>query len=203
VANRTATAIGVAGLGVLILWSGVTNSGIFVTIQSLIKGTQPTPGPPQSIVTPTGTATGASYVTGGNGTASGSVISNTAMKYDRQPYIWGGAEPTPPLGNGKGFDCYGLLTFTLHHDLGYNLPNNTHSGYLEFLAWGGATKVTAPQAGDLIIWPTHAGIAVSSTEMISAMNPNRGTGVDTFQGGGPLMPEPMTILRVNAAPMIA
>lgn len=205
--NKTASAIGITGLGFLILWSGVTNAGVLSTAQSLFMGHAPVPGTPQAKVfggTSVASAVGISTPnTGGSGTgtATGQQIATTALQYSGQPYWWGGSVPTP---QGAGFDCYGLLTYVLHHDLGYNLPNNTHSGYLEFLAWTGAKSIPQSQiqAGDLIIWPTHSGIAVSPTEMISAMNPRRGTGVDTFQGGGPLAPEPMTVLRVTPTVMV-
>jgi len=158
-------------------------------------GHAPVPGTPQAPilgganVSLTGLATGNTPAVGG--------IAADAMQYAGRPYVWGGHDPS-------GWDCYGFLTYVLHHDLGYNLPNNTHSGYLEFLAWSGAHVIDKAQiqAGDLIIWPTHAGIAVSPTQMISAMNPSRGTGVDTFAGGGPLLPEPMTVLRVNGTGMM-
>jgi len=89
--------------------------------------------------------------------------------------------------------------------MGYNLPNNTHSGYLEFLAWSGATRVSkdSVQAGDLIIWPTHSGIAINSTQMVSAENPSQGVKVNTFAAGGPLAPEPMTVLRVTGGVVTA
>lgn len=196
--NKTASAIGITGLGFLILWSGITNAGVLSTAQSLFMGHAPVPGTPQARIFSGASATGISLNTGNAPTGSGNTsIAQTAMQYDGQPYWWGGSTPTGV--GGKGFDCYGLLTWVLHHDLGYNLPNNTHSGYWEFLAWTGAHSINKSQvqAGDLILWPTHSGIAVSSTQMISAMNPSRGTGVDTFDGGGPLLPEPMTVLRVG------
>lgn len=206
--NKTASAVGITGLGFLILWSGVTNAGVLSTAQSLFMGHAPVPGTPQAKVFGGSGITGTAFNTGtspgstsGNGTAVGVQIAATAMQYDKQPYWWGGAVPVP---QGPGLDCYGLLTYVLHHDLGYNLPNNTHSGYLEFLAWTGAKAIPQSQiqAGDLICWPTHSGIAVDSTHMISAMNPTRGTGVDTFAGGGPLVPEPMTVLRVTPTAMV-
>lgn len=188
--NKTATAIGVTGLGFLILWSGITNAGVLSTAQSLFMGHAPIPGTPQAKVFGSATGTGISLNTPSTSAIGG--IAGTALQYNGTPYIWGGHDPS-------GWDCYGFLTYVLHHDLAYNLPNNTHSGYLEFMAWNGAYVIDKAQvqAGDLVIWPTHSGIAVSPTEMISAENPSRGTRVDTFSNGGPLLPEPMTFLRVK------
>lgn len=194
-ANRTATGVFMIGVGGLILWSGITNAGVVASVQSLIHGVAPTPGTPQVPFFKGGGngATQTAYSPGTTSTAGGNnSVASAAVKYVGTPYIWGGHDPS-------GWDCYGFLTYVLHHDLGYNLPNNTHSGYLEFLAWGGASTVDSSQiqAGDLILWPTHSGIAVSGTEMISAENPSKGTRIDTFANGGPLAPEPMTVKRVG------
>lgn len=207
-ASKTAGAIGITGLGLLILWSGITNAGILASVQSLARGVAPTPGTPQvpflkaAQANPQNVAFSIPGVNGGTvtGGSGNSAIASTALEYQGYTYIWGGSDPRPVAQGGDGgVDCYGLLTYVLHGRLGYNLPNNHHSGYLEFLSWGGAYRVDASQiqAGDLIIWPTHAGIAVSGTEMISAENPSKGVRVDTFQNGGPLAPEPMTVLRVG------
>lgn len=196
-ASKAATALGVAGFGVILLWSGVTNTGLLLTFRSLIQGTQPVPGAPMTPSTQTTNATPSAFMTSNGG--GNAAIANRGLYYLGGPYIWGGVEPPPQWGgNGKGMDCYGLLTRTLR-DLGYQIyPGNAHPGYLEYLAWNGATKVPGPPLpGDLILWPSHSGIAVSSTEMVSAENSRAGIRVDTFANGGPGVPEPMTILRVN------
>jgi cell wall-associated NlpC family hydrolase len=196
--NKTASAIGITGLGFLILWSGITNAGVLSTAQSLFMGHAPVPGTPQAKIFGGDNVSLTGFTTGGTAGSPVGAIAGAAMQHINTPYVWGGHDPS-------GWDCYGMLTYVLHNDLGYNLPNNTHSGYLEFLAWSGASVIPASQiqAGDLIIWPTHAGIAVSATEMISAENPSKGTRVDTFANGGPLLPEPMTVLRVKQPLLVA
>lgn len=209
--NKTASALVFVGLGGLLLWSGITNAGVLSTVQTLVTGHAPVPGQPQASIlggkNVSFTTTGLTATSSG-GSNSDSAIASDALKYVGTRYVWGGHEPQSVDANGRvtgGWDCYGFLTYVLHHDLGYNLPNNTHSGYLEMLAWSGAHAIpkTQVQAGDLIIWPTHCGIAVSSTEMISAENPSKGTIVNTFAGGGPLAPEPMTVLRVTGTAVYA
>lgn len=185
----------------MLLWSGITNAGVLSTVQTLVTGHAPVPGQPQASILG---GKNVSYTNAGltttspGGSNSNSAIASDALKYVGTRYVWGGHDPS-------GWDCYGFLTYVLHHDLGYNLPNNTHSGYLEMLAWSGAHAIPKAQvqAGDLIIWPTHCGIAVSSTEMISAENPSKGTIVNTFAGGGPLVFEPMTVLRVTGTAVYA
>lgn len=198
--NKTAVAIGTTGLGFMLIWSGVTNAGVLSTVQHLMMGVAPIPGQPQSL--PQFNTTVGSVVSApltmtpntGTGTATGSTIANAALKYEGAPYVWGGKTPS-------GWDCYGFLTYVLHHDLGYNLPNNTYMGYLEFLSWGQKYQIDEAQVqpGDIVIWPTHCGIAVSATTMISAENPSAGTKVATFREGGPLTPEPISFYRIKGA----
>lgn len=197
--NKLATALGTTGLGVMLIWSGVTNAGVLSTVQHLFMGVAPIPGQPQTLgkfnvsasSLVSNTSTSPSNITGGGG-ATGSAIADDAMKYVGYPYVWGGKDPS-------GWDCYGFLTYVLHHDMGYNLPNNTYTGYLEFLSWGQQYQIDEAQvqAGDIVIWPTHTGIAISPTQMISAENPSAGTKVAAFRDGGPLVPEPMTFHRIK------
>lgn len=215
--KNAATAFGMIGLGGLILWSGITNAGIVKSLQDVLHGVAPSPGTPQaSFLGSTGVGnavnsalklgggSGSASSVGGGGSATGNAIAQAALKYEGYRYVWGGHGEIGSDGR-QVFDCYGLLTYVLHHDLGYNLPNNTHSGYLEFLAWSGASRVDRAQvsAGDLVIWPTHSGIAIDNSRMISAENPSAGVKVATFEGGGPIAPEPLIFLRVKGAMLSA
>jgi cell wall-associated NlpC family hydrolase len=215
--NKAASAVMLGGLGVVILWSGVSNAGILNTLHSLLQGQSPAPGSPQAPakinIPGLGGITGASYNTGntsgtgvvGNGSGSGSAIVAATSPYISGKYWWGGHVPTQD--GGPGVDCYGLLTYVLHNRLGYNLPNNTHSGYLEFLAWSGATVVgqfanansvntSILQPGDLILWPSHSGISTGGNGMIGAENPSIGVVNTTIQRGAPNGIEPVTVKRV-------
>jgi len=44
------------GVGTLLLWSSVMNKSVLTTLQDLVKGTQPTPGPKQSLLASTSVA---------------------------------------------------------------------------------------------------------------------------------------------------
>lgn len=218
--NKTASAVMLGGLGFVVLWSGITNAGIMNSLHSLLQGQRPQPGSPQApaninipglskFISTSNTTSGTTSGTGvvGNGTAVGQAIVNAIQPYVGGRYWWGGHVPTQD--GGPGVDCYGLLTYGLHNKLGYNLPNNTHSGYLEFLAWSGARVVgqfanansvdtSILQPGDLILWPSHAGVSTGGSGMIGAENPSTGVVNTTITAGAPNEIEPVTIKRVGA-----
>jgi len=194
-AGVSGLAVGLATAGGLLLFSGLKGVSIPDAVRGVLStGQLPAPAPS---ATPVSTTSGAPLANGG---ASGSPIADAALKYQgKVPYKWGGADPS-------GWDCSGFVTWVLHHDLGYNLPSNTHTVCMQFYGWSGASKVTTPmvvQPGDLVVWPSHMGIAVSSTEMISAENPHSGTKVDTFQNGGPVPYSTPTFMRVHTNPFVA
>lgn len=129
----------------------------------------------------TGTATGQF------GSGSGQRIADAARKYLGVPYVWGGATPS-------GFDCSGLVTWVLHHDLGINLPSNTHTVTGQFFVWGGAKDVPRSQAaaGDLCCNLGHIGIAVDNNSMIHAPDLGDVVKIGAIQAG-------MAIRRVTVA----
>lgn len=168
------TAVGLATAGGLLLYSGIKGVSVPDALRAVLAtGTLP--------------AGGAAGPAGGPGAAparspgasTGSAIADAFLAYvGKVPYRWGGADPA-------GWDCSGAATWVLHHDLGYDLPSNTHTVCLQFYGWSGAVKVASPQPGDLVVWPTHMGVAISATQMVSALNPSRGTVVTTFSDAVP------------------
>lgn len=124
---------------------------------------------------------------------AGPAIAADALKYKGAGYVWGGAASS--VGD---WDCSSFVSYVLGHDLGLALPGGSWGGagmppgahgpvVSEYLSWSGAADVTAPQAGDLCIFgpDQHIGIAISGTQMVSALNPTTGTNVTGISGTAP------------------
>lgn len=161
-AGMSGLALAMAAVGGYAVYAGVSNIPFGEGLREMVSGKLPTPrAPKRTEVTwkPVADPGG-----GGGGGATGSRIADAARKYLGIPYKWAAHDPS------VGFDCSGLVTWVLHHDLGLDLPSNTHTVTGQFLVWSGATTVARDQcaAGDLIVWPGHMGIAVSPTRMIHA-----------------------------------
>ncbi len=100
----------------------------------------------------------------GGSSALGPQIVAAAERYIGVPYKFSGHTPA-------AFDCSGLVTWVLHHDLGINLPDNTQTVVSQFRGWSGAVDVDRSQIqpGDLVIYGvTHMGIVVNKTQFIEA-----------------------------------
>jgi cell wall-associated NlpC family hydrolase len=197
VSGLAATSIAV---GAVLAVSGIKNATLSDTLRALLKG-EPVPG--QSVgslgkaresatadvaglgaqISGIAGAAGQSAVgvLGAGGEAAGAaaglagrggLIATYAAQYLGRPYVFGAAGP-------NAFDCSGLVTWVLHHDMGINLPSNTHTVTGQWYVWSGATTIPRDQcqAGDLVCWTSHIGIAISPTQMIHAPHP--GTVVKT------------------------
>jgi cell wall-associated NlpC family hydrolase len=181
-------------VGPILLYAGVTGRSPIGAIQTLITGKSPASAP---IVNPiTGTAVAAPYA----GNVSANAIAQDAMQYQGHAYLYGGA---PGIDGSHPWDCSSFVSWVLGHDFGLALPGHSQRGYngtehgpttLGYLVWGGATTIpfSRAQAGDLAVWQTHAGIFISPTEMISALNPQLGTQVTGVKG---IVPGEVLVVR--------
>lgn len=175
-------AVFVATVGGFLVYVGIRDVPVLQGLREIIKGKIPTsrpqtPGTIPDYLRPTTTVPsggGGSSFPGmggdswGGRAVSGSAIAAAAMKYLGVPYLWGGHDPA------TGMDCSGFVTWVLVQDIGLrNLPSNRHTVTGQFMTWTGAQTInrSETQAGDLIVWPGHIGIAVSPTEMIHAPQP--------------------------------
>lgn len=174
-AGLSGTAVGLAGAGALLLLAGLKNTTVSATLRAMIKG-QPLPSGASDLAQAQGevgatlgqiVGQGASAAAGLASGDVGAIIAKQALSYVGAPYQWAAAGPTR-------FDCSGLVTWVLHHDLGLNLPSNSHTVTGQFYVWSGAVTVPRPpQIGDLICWLGHIGIAISPTQMVHAPSPGQ------------------------------
>lgn len=138
-------------------------------------GAPPTPGQTAGSVPGTGMA------------VNRAVLAQIAAKYVGTGYAWGGPADRP--GN---WDCSSFVSFCLHEanlplpggrwgDPGF--PPHSHGPTTgTYLLYGTPIGRADVNAGDLVVWPTHIGIAVSNTDMISAENPRDGTQRSAIDG---------------------
>lgn len=123
-------------------------------------------------------------------------IAEDALRYQGAGYVFGGV---PSHGIGQ-WDCSSFVNWVVGNDLGMSIPGfpaGTYKGQshgpvvLDWATWSGAqTHSGPPGRGDLCVWPGagaagHIGIAISGTQMISALDHIDGTKVTGISGFGP------------------
>lgn len=214
--------LGMATAGGVLLWSGLSGVTPVDLAKTLAKG-GPAPGinvgSPTQIIRgvltgslasvfgqPSGSG-GGSNIPGGLGwlpgadqlafssssSSLGARIAQAARAHLGVPYRWGGASPA-------GWDCSGMVTYVLHHDVGLDLPDNSHTVSQSFLTWSGAQTIPTEQcqAGDLVCWITHIAIATGPSTAVGAENPRVGTIEGPISQLGPGGGETYVIRRVKA-----
>jgi hypothetical protein len=144
-------------------------------------------------------AGGATGAGGGSGVPVGpiapgsrSAIASYAQRYAGAGYVWGG--PADRVGD---WDCSSFVSYVLGHDNQLKLPGGGHYGdpgypphshgptTVDYQLFGQPLTQAQVGPGDLIVSSEHMGIAISSTQYISALNPSAGTHVENFLIGFP------------------
>ena len=194
--------LALAGLGVLLTWSGIRGASITGSIRDLINGKAPASAGANPIVgTPAAiaNASGTGDTEGNAGPVDSNSIATQALGYVGTPYVWGGANP--PVGS----DCSGLCNAIIGRNLHMAIPghaNGKFSGHGPttglWFVWTGCTTVplSNAQPGDLIVWLTHMGIYVGGGEMVSSLNPKLGTLKSSITSVAP-PGEPMRVRRLK------
>ena len=177
--------LGVIAAGSVFLYAGLKGYSVPGAIQAVISGQAPSAGGQ------------ANPITWGAGTPSSQGISGSPLAQDlldyvgKVPYVWGKATPS-------GWDCSGAVNWVASH-AGLAIPGYAPHAFTGashgpttwgWLAWapGRLTRISAAnvQAGDLVIWQTHMGIAINAAQYVSAYDTAEGTVVHDIHGGGPI-----------------
>lgn len=198
--------LGGAGVGAVMLYAGFKGKKWTDVTHGLMSGQSPSGVPQtygittaQAAYNATGYGSGAAGY-GAAGAGSNGAIVQDALKYKGAGYVWAGAP-----GNGAGnWDCSSFCNAVIGRDLHMAIPMYKAGSYhgqahgpntIAWLAWPGAKRVSGPAPGVLVIWPTHMGICIDGTHMISALNGALGTQVGTIAADGPKF-EPVTYKAV-------
>lgn len=145
----------------------------------------------------------AAGIAGNSAAGTGNPVVAAAQKYVGSGYVWGGS------ANAVGdWDCSSFVSYVLGHDLGLPLPGghwgdpgfppNSHGPTTgSYLLYGSPIDRAAVTAGDLVVWSTHIGIAISNTQIISARDPQEGTGVSSIDGTTSSLGETPSFRRIS------
>ena len=126
------------------------------------------------------------------GSSGGAAVAATAKQYVGKGYAWGGPADVP-----GDWDCSSFVSYVLGHDLGLTLPGGGKygsAGYpphshgpttLNYMLFGTGVNYGSEQPGDLVVSVEHMGIVIGGGKMISAEDPQSGTGIASYQGGFP------------------
>lgn len=178
-------AVALAAAGGVLLYSGLKNAPVDVTLRALLKG-QPVPSGPGLETIQAAAYEELGRLVGGAGATAGAIpqgnqggpgvqaglgtrIADAARSHQGAPYVWGAGGPT-------AYDCSGLVNQTLGRDLGLPIPGHPSGSYTghgpvsgQYYVWSGAVTVSGPpRPGDLVCYIGHIGIAVSETHMCHA-----------------------------------
>lgn len=193
-------ALAAAGIGSLFVWSGIKGWSVLGTIGDAITGVAPSENVtvPLQLGNPATTTNGTAQTYSVFGGSAGSVLAQTAMQYQGHAYRFGGA-PGPDLANP--WDCSSFVNAIAAIKLGLAIPGYKPGKYTgtthgpptgSWAVWNGMVTIprASVQAGDILVWLGHMGIAIDNTRMISALNPREGTkvgNIDAGVGRGPLV----------------
>lgn len=138
------------------------------------------------------------------GASGGSGIAAAAQKYVGAGYVWGGNASR--IGD---WDCSSFVSYVLGHDLGLALPGghwndpgfppHAHGPTTgSYALYGTPVNADQIQAGDLVVWSTHMGIATDGAHVVSAQDEKSGVGISSISGTtGSLGGEIMHVRRVT------
>lgn len=177
--------------GVLFVWSGIRGWSVLATIGDVITGSKPN----ETVSLPLSTAGSTTGGTPNVGTQSG--IAGIAVQYVGHAYLFGGA---PGFDGSRPWDCSSFVNWIVSVKAGLAIPGNGPGKYKGtshgpttgvWAIWTGMASVSRAnvQAGDILVWGSHMGIATSNSQYVSAHSPAEKTTVKPIptSGLGPLV----------------
>jgi NlpC/P60 family len=180
-------ALSAVAAGSLLIWSGIKGWNLTTTAAQVITGKVPSGSDINLLSNNSSDGSSAS-----GATPTGSAVADKALSYNGHAYVYGGA----PGKDGKSpWDCSSFCNWIIGHDFNHAIPGaSNYDGTSHgpptgsWMVWPGLTHIpfSQCQAGDIIVWVTHMGIATSPTQMISALNSSLGTkqtGIDGTASG--------------------
>lgn len=182
--------------GLLFVWSGIKGWSVLGTLGDAITGKKPD----QPIINPL------KYADSNNpnastpvaGLAGGVALAALASSYAGHAYRYGGA---PGVNGQNPWDCSSFINYVVGVKARLAIPGNAPGKYTGtthgpptgmWAAWSGMDTINRSQvqAGDILLWVGHMGMATGHDTMISALNPKLGTlsqQIDSGVGRGPLV----------------
>lgn len=175
-------ALSALGIGAILVWSGVKGWSVLATVGDIVTGKPPS-------ATNTGALTSGAVV---DSLPASEGIAGIAQRYQGHAYHFGGA---PGKNGEKPWDCSSFVNYVVGVVAQAPIPGYRSGRYDgtvhgpatgQWMFWSGLQRVSRDQvqAGDIIIWVGHMGIAVSNSQMISALNPKEGTRITAIEGTG-------------------
>jgi peptidoglycan DL-endopeptidase CwlO len=164
-AQISGTAVGLAAVGGLLIYAGVSDKQPVAALRELVTGKSFPPAPftkPASSSATSGDfaniGTFPSGVTGG--TQFGQAIASEAVAQVGKPYRWGAAGP-------NAFDCSGLLYWAIRHAGDPSYPRLITAAIAVSTRF---VKISRSQvgAGDVLYRPGHVAIATSNSGLVEA-----------------------------------
>jgi cell wall-associated NlpC family hydrolase len=167
-------AVASVAIGSLFVWSGFKGWSVLATAGEVLTGKTPQGTNIHALASPDpGNASGGS--TGGS-----SDLSSIALGYQGHLYLYGGA---PGIDGNNPWDCSSFVNWCRGKRQGKAIPGigpGKYNGSVHgpptglWGIWPGLRRISRSdvQAGDIVVWTLHMGIAINNKQMISATGPD-------------------------------
>lgn len=183
-------AVAAIGAGTIFVWSGIKGWSVSGVIGDIVRGAKPQGSEIYTLSSGDNSSSGSNPPVG---PVSG--IAADALQYQGHSYLYGGA---PGRNGTHAWDCSSFVNWVVGHDERMAIPGMRHYDGSShgpptgsWAVWPGLKHISRSQlqAGDIIVYVGHMGIAISNDRMISALNSSLGTRISGIDGvrGNPIV----------------